>query len=129
MWSTFTKRVSSMSRKTKRKQFYLKKFLLKHRKNSLLTHEKLLPSNVPSNNMSRIAECCSSITINEPEPTMNRSASLQSNLLKDDGLAECTFSKCGCNFKTLNLSKLNIYNQENIRKNMNVCYPFFYHFL
>lgn len=41
---------------------------------------------------------------------------------RDEDIIECQFSVCGCNFRTIDRSKLTVHNEENIHRHMSVSF-------
>lgn len=65
-----------------------------------------------------ILQCCDNI--NESNFTTNRKQSRHDNSIHSQDSMECPFSACGCNYRTIDSNQLNIHNQENVQKHMNV---------
>lgn len=65
-----------------------------------------------------VPKCCDNIvkTPTELNSPMSRSVSR----FRDEGMIECQFSVCGCNFRANDRSQLMAHNEENIHRHMNV---------
>lgn len=64
-----------------------------------------------------VLKCCDNIkTPTELNSPLNRCIPRY----RDEEFIECQFASCGCNYRTTDRKMLNVHNEENIHRHMNV---------
>lgn len=64
-----------------------------------------------------LLKCCDNMkTTGESNSPLNRCMVRY----RDEEYIDCQFSTCGCNFRTTDLNQLNVHNDENVHRHMNV---------